>query len=132
MTGTLSVSDVAAGDTLTASVLGNTVATYNGSTTLPTNIKLAGFINASDITFDTATSDGGTDVLHWTYHPNNSNLDFLKSGDTLTLTFTAQVNNGLHGSTDQPLTITIAGTNTSADTFAIQVRQRNVAKRYVR
>ena len=41
--------------------------------------------------------------------------DFLKSGDTLTLTFTAQVNNGLHTSVDQPLTITIAGTNTSAD-----------------
>jgi len=115
MAGTLSVSDAAVGDTLTASVLGNAVVTYNGSTTLPGNINVAGLIDASDVTFDTATSDGGTDVLHWTYHPNNANLDFLKSGDTLTLAFNAQVNNGLHGSADQALTITIAGTNTSAD-----------------
>ncbi len=113
--GTLSVSDAAAGDTLTASVLGDAVATYNGSTTLPGNLNLAGLINAADVTFGTATSDGGTDVLHWTYNANNPNLDFLKSGDTLTLTFTAQVSNGLHTSVDQPLTITIAGTNTSAD-----------------
>ncbi len=113
--GTLSVHDTTVGDTLTASVLGNAVVSYNGSTTLPGGVNVAGLIDAGDVTFDSVTSDGGTDVLNWTYHPGNANLDFLKAGDTLTLTFSAQVSNGVNVSAVQPLTISIAGANTSAD-----------------
>jgi VCBS repeat-containing protein len=113
ITGTLSVSDADIGDTLTASVIGEAVIKYNGSTTLPGNADVAALKAASAVTFDSVQTNGGVNVLHWTYDPNNPDLDFLKSGDTLTITFMAQVNDG-HGSLgNQPLTITIAGTDTS-------------------
>jgi VCBS repeat-containing protein len=119
--GTLTVSDADIGDTLTASVIGNAVLKYNGSTTVPGNVDISKLIASNAITFDSVKSDGGADVLHWSYDPTNPNLDFLKSGDTLTITYTAQVNDG-HGSVgSQPLTVTIAGTNTSANISQFQV-----------
>jgi VCBS repeat-containing protein len=107
--GTLTVSDPVIGDTLTASVIGNAVVTYDGSTTLPANANVAALIDASAVTFDSVTTDGGSDVLHWTYNPINPDLDFLQPGDTLTITFEAQVNNGHVSSGDQPLTVTFVG-----------------------
>ncbi|HMF60629.1 MAG TPA: VCBS domain-containing protein, partial [Vicinamibacterales bacterium] len=59
-------------------------------------------------------SDGGTEILHWTYDPINPNLDFMRSGDTLTITFTAQVSDGHVTVGDQLLTITIVGGDSSA------------------
>jgi VCBS repeat-containing protein len=113
ITGTLSVSDADIGDTLTASVVGDAVIKYNGSTNLPGNADVAALKAASAVTFDSVQTNGGVNVLHWTYDPNNPDLDFLKSGDTLTITFMAQVNDG-HGSVgNQALTVTIAGTDTS-------------------
>ena len=113
ITGTLTVSDADIGDTLTASVVGDAVIKYNGSTNLPGNADVAALKAASAVTFDSVQTNGGVNVLHWTYDPNNPDLDFLKSGDTLTITFMAQVNDG-HGSVgNQALTITIAGTDTS-------------------
>jgi fibronectin-binding autotransporter adhesin len=116
ITGTISVSDADIGDTLTASVMGDAVITYNGSTTLPANVSVAALKAASAVTFDSVQTNGATNVLHWTYDPNNPDLDFLKSGDTLTITFKAQVNDG-HGSSvgNQELTITIGGANPSAN-----------------
>jgi VCBS repeat-containing protein len=115
ISGTMTVADADIGDTLTASVVGNAVVHYNGSTTLPGNADVAALIAANAVTFDSVQSDGGTEVLHWAYDPTNPDLDFLKPGDTLTLTFTAQVNDG-HGSVgNQPLTITIAGADPSAN-----------------
>jgi VCBS repeat-containing protein len=107
--GTLTVSDAVIGDTLTGSVIGNAVVTYDGSTTLPVDANVAALINASAVTFDSVTTDGGLDVLHWTYNPINPDLDFLQPGDTLTITFEAQVNNGHVTTGDQPLTITLVG-----------------------
>jgi VCBS repeat-containing protein len=124
ISGTISVSDADIGDTLTASVTGNAVIHFqgsNGSTTLPANVDIAALISANAVTFDTAHSDGGTDVLHWTYDPTNPNLDFLKSGDTLTISYTAQVNDGQGNIGSQPLTVTIAGTTTSANPSSWQV-----------
>jgi VCBS repeat-containing protein len=118
MTGTMTVSDADVGDTLSASVVGNAVVHFhgsNGSPALPANANVAALISANAVTFDTAHSNGGTQVLHWTYDPANPNLDFLKAGDSLTLTFTAQVNDG-HGNVgSQPLTITITGASPTAD-----------------
>ncbi len=85
ISGTLTVSDADIGDTLTASVKGNGVAEYNGSTTLPSDANVSALIASSAITFDTVQTTGGKDVLDWTYNPGNADLDFLKSGDTLTL-----------------------------------------------
>ena len=67
------------------------------------------------------TSNGGTEVLDWSYDPTNPNLDFLKAGDTLTITYQAQVNDG-HGSVgSQPLTVSIVGTNPTDNMSTFQV-----------
>jgi VCBS repeat-containing protein len=127
ITGTLSVNDADVGDTLTASVTGNAVLKLNGSTHLPDNVDVSALISSHAITFDTAKSDGGTEVLHWTYDPDNPNLDFLKSGDTLTITFAAQVNDG-HGNVgNQNLTVSIVGTDSSAHMSAFEVVSGTVA-----
>jgi VCBS repeat-containing protein len=121
ITGMITVSDADVGDTLTASVVGNAVIHYNGSTALPANANVAALIDADAVTFDAVQSDGGAEVLHWTYDPATPNLDFLKPGDTLTLTFSAQVNDG-HGNVgNQPLTITIVGADPSANTSQFNV-----------
>jgi fibronectin-binding autotransporter adhesin len=115
ITGTLTVSDADIGDTLTASVIGNAVLKYNGLTTIPGNVDISKLVASNAIKFDSVKSDGGSDVLHWTYDPTNPNLDFLKSGDTLTITYAAQVSDGHGNIGSQPLTVTIAGTTTSAN-----------------
>jgi VCBS repeat-containing protein len=125
ITGTLSVSDADIGDTLKASVTGDAVITYkghDGSTTLPANVDFSALKAASAVTFDSVQTNGGTNVLHWTYDPNNPDLDFLKSGDTLTVTFKAQVSDG-HGSSvgNQALTITIGGATPSANMSEFKV-----------
>ncbi|MFX4778100.1 hypothetical protein ABTB39_19690, partial [Acinetobacter baumannii] len=88
---------------------GKATALYNNSSTLPNGVNVNDLIKAGNITFDSVTSDGGTDVLHWSYDPHGANLDFLKAGDTLKLIYTAQVSDG-HGSTgNQQLVITLVG-----------------------
>ncbi|SDT38284.1 Npun_F0296 family exosortase-dependent surface protein [Bradyrhizobium canariense] len=116
ITGTLTVSDADIGDTLTASVTGDAVAEYNGSTTLPPNVDLSALIDSKAVTFDSVTSNGGSEVLDWTYNPANANFDFLEPGDKLTLTFDAQVTDGHVVTGDQPLTVTIVGTGASVVT----------------
>ncbi|MGJ5175739.1 VCBS domain-containing protein [Bradyrhizobium oligotrophicum] len=109
MSGTLTVLDKDVGDTLTASVLGNGTILYNGSPTLPANAEVQTLADALAITFDSATSDGGSKVLHWKYHPADVNLDFLNPGDTLTVTYQAQVSDGHGGAATEALTVTLAG-----------------------
>jgi hypothetical protein len=107
--GTLTVSDADIGDTLTASVTGDGVAEYNGSTTLPSDANVSVLIASSAITFDTVQTTGGQDVLDWTYNPTNADLDFLEPGEKLTLAFNAIVSDG-HATTEvQPLTVTLVG-----------------------
>ncbi len=115
VSGTLSVNEANIGDTLTASVTGSATVEYDGSTTLPANVDIAALAAASAIKFDSVTSNGGTEVLNWTYDPANPDVDFLKPGDTLTITYDAQVSDG-HGSVgNQPLTISIVGTSPEAN-----------------
>ena len=61
------------------------------------------------MTFDTASSNGGTVVLHWTYQPINANLDFLHAGDILKIKYVAEVSDGHGHAGSQPLTITLVG-----------------------
>ena len=111
--GTLAVSDADIGDTLTASVTGDAVAEYNGSTTLPSNVNVSALIDSGAITFDTVKTTGGQDVLDWTYNPTNADLDFLEPGDKLTLTFNARVSDGHALTESQPLTVTLLGSGAS-------------------
>jgi VCBS repeat-containing protein len=107
--GTLTLTDKDIGDTLTASVVGDATVKYNGSSHLPDNLDINALVDAGAVKFDSVSSDGKADLLHWTYDPAGANLDFLEPGDTLTLTYQAEVSDG-HGSFGlQPLTITITG-----------------------
>jgi len=126
--GTLTVTDKDIGDTLTAAVIGDAIVKYvkyDGTGHLPGNVDVAALTNAGAVTFDSVTSDGKADVLHWSYHPTGANLDFLEPGDTLTITFEARVSDG-HGSFGlQPLIVSITGDGSSVingtaqnDTFA--------------
>ena len=108
LAGTLTATDPHIGDTLTASVTGTATIEYNGSTTLPANVDVSSLIAASAVSFDTATSDGGPEVLNWVYNPGTA-VDFLGPGDTLTITYIAQINDGSGSVGSQPLTITIVG-----------------------
>jgi VCBS repeat-containing protein len=115
ITGTLTVDDPVVGDSLTGSVIGNATAEYNGSTTLPSGADIDALISATAIKFDSVISDGGSDVLNWTYQPTNADLDFLKPGDTLTVTYTAEVEDGNIAVGSEPLTITIVGSDPNAN-----------------
>jgi fibronectin-binding autotransporter adhesin len=113
ITGTLTVSDDDIGDKLTASVTGPADIMYNGSSKLPAGVNFDALINPSAVIFNSVTSDGKADVLHWNYNPTNPDLDFLEPGDTLTITFHAQVNDGHATAGNQALTITLTGTGSS-------------------
>jgi VCBS repeat-containing protein len=108
ITGTLTATDAHIGDTLTASVTGNGTIEYNSSTNLPANVDVSSLIAAHAVSFDSVTTNGGPEVLHWTYNPGAA-VDFLKPGDTLTITFIAQVNDGSGDFGSQPVTVTIRG-----------------------
>jgi FecR protein len=108
VTGTLTATDTHIGDTLTASVIGAAAIEYNGSTTLPADANVSNLIAASAISFDTVTSDGGAELLHWVYNPEAA-VNFLNPGDTLTITYLAQINDGSGSVGSQPLTITVVG-----------------------
>ena len=112
VTGTITVSDQDLGDTLTFSVTGNATARYNGGV-VPTedSVDVSALIASGAISFDALTSDGETQTINWTYNPDAADLDWLREGDTLTITYVAQVDDG-HGNVGaQDLVITITGTN---------------------
>ncbi|MCP4617981.1 MAG: hypothetical protein GY844_16300 [Bradyrhizobium sp.] len=113
--GTMSVHDTDIGDTLTGLVSQNATVLYNNSSTLPNGVSVADLIKAGNITFDSVQSDGGTDILHWNYDPHGANLDFLKAGDVLKLTYTAQVSDGHTSTGSQQLVITLVGTDNTTN-----------------
>jgi VCBS repeat-containing protein len=124
VSGTLSAHDADVGDTLTAFVIGNGAIQFtgaDGSHQLPAGANIAPLIDAHDVTFDSVPSDGGMDVLHWSYHPTNPDLDFLKAGDVLKVQFAAEVSDGHGHSESQPLTVTLVGANNATDTSAFGV-----------
>ncbi len=59
----------------------------------------------------TPISNGGSSTIDWSYNPANANLDFLREGQALTITYDVQVSDGTANSNVQPLTITITGKN---------------------
>ena len=113
MSGTLTVLDKDVVDALTALVHDNGVIEYNGGPSLPANAQVQALADAGAITFDSATSNGGSEVLHWDYHPADVNLDFLKPGDALTVTYQAVVSDGHGTSGTKALTVTLVGDGAS-------------------
>jgi VCBS repeat-containing protein len=111
-TGTITVTDQDLGDTLTFSVTGNGTAAYNGGAVpVENSVNVSALIAAGAISFAPLVSDGETQSINWTWDPAAADLDWLRAGDTLTITFVAQVNDGQGNVGAQNLVITITGTN---------------------
>ena len=118
VTGTITVIDPDHTDFLTLSVIGNATATYTpeggeaGAVPIEDSVDIAALIASGAISFQTVgTSNGLSQTVNWTYDPAAADLDWLRAGDTLTITYVAQINDG-HGNVGaQNLVIKITGTN---------------------
>jgi VCBS repeat-containing protein len=115
VTGTMSVHDADVGDTLTGAVVGNATYKYNGMSTIPGGIDISALLKAANVTFDTASSNGGTVELHWTYQPLNADFGFLHDGDVLEIDYVAEVSDGHGVAGAQHLTITLVGSDSPPD-----------------
>ncbi len=115
VTGTLSVHDADVGDALTGFVVGNATFEYNGSTAIPGGIDISALLKAANVTFDTASSNGATVNLHWTYQPLNADFGFLHDGDVLKIKYVAEVSAGHGYAGPQELTITLVGADSPPD-----------------
>ena len=111
-TGTITFTDQDLGDSISFSVTGDATALYNGGAVPPDPaVDISNLIDAGAISFESPlTSDGGQQIIDWTFNPQAADLDWLKDGDTLTLTWTAQINDGHGNEGAELLTITIRGT----------------------
>ncbi|XUM20585.1 beta strand repeat-containing protein [Bradyrhizobium oligotrophicum S58] len=121
ITGTLSASDRDIGDMLTGHVAVSASVNYSGGA-LPAGVDIDALRDAAAISFDSATTtvSGGTNTLTWTYHPAAADLDWLAAGETLTITYLAEVTDGTASVGSQPLTITVTGTNDAPTIVAAQ------------
>src|SRR4029077_15148977 len=109
--GTWAFSDKDIGDNLTAAA-GSPTVLINGAalTSELSPAAAAALTSALDhLSFGAGvTSTGGaTQHIGWTWDPPAANLDFLKAGDSLTVTYAVQVGD----SASQDLTFTVTGTN---------------------
>ena len=113
-TGTIKFTDQDLGDSIAFSVTGDATATYtrrsdpNDSAAVDIDQLIAANAISSNAGL---TSDGGQQTIDWTFDPQAADLDWLKEGDTLELTWTAQINDGHGIQGAEQLTITIGGTN---------------------
>jgi VCBS repeat-containing protein len=109
-TGTLTVTDVDLSDTVTVSVVDEDadIATTGPLGTL-TKSDLADMftLTSGDIDADA----GDTSNITWTFDPAAGTFDYLKAGETLTITYTITADDGNGGTATQDVTITINGAN---------------------
>lgn len=108
--GILAVADKDVGDTLQASIVGSPVVELDGAAFALPGDAHALVANALSIA-GTVVSDGGNKTIGWTYDPAAANLDFLREGQVLTLTYAVKVSDGKTDSGTQNVVITITGTN---------------------
>ncbi len=105
-TGTLSVSDPEAANTLTASVAG--VSVHSSSTAssgaIPTQADLLAMLSL-------AGTVRGTNALTWTFNSGSQTFNALAAGETLVLDYTVRVTDNDNGMATQTVTVTITGTN---------------------
>ncbi|MCC0013818.1 MAG: hypothetical protein H6877_10945, partial [Rhodobiaceae bacterium] len=115
VTGSIAFFDPDFAETRSAEVAARTVvsqALNNGGTLTAAQIDalLAGFSldTSGGITVESTTSAGGS--IAWTYAIGNEAVDFLASGEIITLSFDVRINDGIL-STTQTVTVTVTGTN---------------------
>ncbi len=105
-TGTLTVTDVDLSDSVTSKVTGVTLGGTTGGLTSADVLDMLS-VTAGSI----AANPTDADNLAWSFNSNPQTFSFLDAGESLTLTYTVQVNDGHGGIATQPVTITINGTN---------------------
>ena len=110
--GTLPVTDVDIGGSLSASVYGSpTLVWSGGSLSLAQETALTSALVAGKLALGTGTANGSVTTLPYSWDPSAADLDFLAAGQTLEVTYQIGVSDGLATSPTQPLTFTITGTN---------------------
>ncbi|MET3595343.1 VCBS repeat-containing protein, partial [Mesorhizobium shonense] len=77
---------------------------------------------AGSIAFNESDSTGtGIGAIDWAYHITDSAIDFLASGQTLTVSYDVTVTDNNGATSTQPVTITISGANDTPVAVADQV-----------
>ena len=113
-TGTLSIFDVDTLDTVSSSV--TTVATggtYAGLSSLPlTSAQLLAMFSVSGGEGST-TLQSNPNGIHWNFNSGSQAFNFIPEGQTLTLTYTVRATDSNGATDNQPVTVTITGTNDS-------------------
>ncbi|MGE6690802.1 VCBS domain-containing protein, partial [Stutzerimonas stutzeri] len=113
VTGSLTVSDADIGDNLSARTVGSPTLSWSGGTlTSDQQTALAAALATGALTFGgSVTANGAAQTIGWTWDPSAANLDFLATGQTLTVSYQVAVSDGTVTSAAQPLTFTISGTD---------------------
>ena len=111
ISGSFAVIDVDVGDTLTASVVGSPTVQLDGASfVLPASASALIAAGAFRLT-SPGLSTGASQSVGYTYDPAAANLDFLRAGQSLTITYAVRVSDGAVVSATQTVTFTITGTN---------------------
>ena len=76
---------------------------------LPGDSNVLGWLSLGALTDTTGSGTGGSDT--WTFSAQDGNFDYLAAGETVTLTYTVQVDDGHGGIVTLPVTIIVTGTN---------------------
>ena len=107
---TLSVFDVDTQDTVAASKVDSLVVggTYSGAR--PTDTVLKGMFSVSGGEGSAVAQDAPNGII-WTFNSGSEAFNSIPAGQTLILTYTVRATDSQGASVDQPVTITITGTN---------------------
>lgn len=115
VTGTLSVTELDVGDTMTALIDGVPTLAWNGGVLSPQQVTdLTAALSTGKLALTPYTSNGGIQTLGYSWDPAAANLDFLAQGQSLTVTYQLRVSDGTVSTNSQPLAFTITGTNDAA------------------
>ena len=122
--GTISFTDADLTDRPVASAAFASYTYWSGAFAHPNQISLrvgltltAAQLDAVDAALTVVQTAGNTNngSASWTYSVADSAFDFLADDEILTLTYTATVDDGHGGIITKPLTVTVTGTNDTAD-----------------
>ncbi len=112
ISGSFGASDADVGDTLTASVVGSPVVKLDGvAFVLPAGAAELTASGAFTLSPTSQSATGGPQSVGYTYDPTAANLDFLRAGQQLTISYAVKVNDGSADSVTQDVTFTITGSN---------------------
>ncbi|MCZ4339924.1 VCBS domain-containing protein, partial [Shewanella colwelliana] len=104
-TGTFDDIDLTDVHTLSAALTPTTSVVWNGGTL--SAAQMAAFVAG----FDAQIDDQAADTWSWDYTIDNSLVQFLAAGETITMSFTVTIDDDNNGTATQVVVVTITGTN---------------------